>query len=127
MMKTLNVGTCAALAALTLVLTAAPSAQAASARFTTTISKVLLTRGTTFGGCMAALSVNPNSNLATCGSSWVTFDCAGIFPSTDTVMAYRMLDQAQLAYALKANVSIDITDDLKSNGYCAVKRIDLLP
>jgi hypothetical protein len=124
-MKTLTISTCAAVAALALI--ASPHAQAATASLTTTVAKVLVSADDTFGGCMAALAGSPSNKLATCGTNWVTFDCAGVFANTDIVRAYRMLDQAQLAYTLKKNVIVIFTDTLKANGYCFATRIDLLP
>ena len=115
---------CAALAALTLIAT--PGAQAATGTVVTTVTKVMVTADASYGGCMASLAISPTTKLASCGEDWVTFDCAAVFPSTDAVRAYRMLDQAQLAYALKANVKVAFTDALKANGYCAATRIDVV-
>jgi hypothetical protein len=75
---------------------------------------------------MAALAVSPTTKLATCGANYVTFDCAAVFPSTQAVQAYRMLDQAQLALALAKPVLVNFTDSLKANGYCLATRIDVL-
>ena len=96
-MKPLALSTCAALAALTLIAT--PGAQAATSSLATTITRVVVTGNTTFGGCMAALAISPTTKLATCGATYVTFDCAAVFPTTQAIQAYRMLDQAQLALA----------------------------
>jgi hypothetical protein len=123
-MKTLNFGTCAALAALNLI--ASPSAQAAAASLSTTVTRVVVTGNTTFGGCMAALAVSPTTKLATCGANFVTFDCAAVFPTTQAVQAYRMLDQAQLALAGAKSVFVTFTDASKANGYCLATRIDVL-
>lgn len=123
MMNTLSLTKSAVAAAL--ALTAMPSAQAADSSITTTVTNVLVYADNTYGGCMAALAISPTTTLAGCGASLVTFDCAGVFPTTDIVRAYRMLDQAQLAYALKRNVYVTFTDTLKANGYCFAKRIDV--
>jgi hypothetical protein len=75
---------------------------------------------------MAALAVSPTTKLATCGANFVTFDCAAVFPTTQAVQAYRMLDQAQLALAGAKSVFVTCTDASKANGYCLATRIDVL-
>ncbi len=84
----------------------------------------VMVHGDGFGGCMANLSVNPQSLLPGCGPGWVTFSCTGNF--TDAVRAYRMLDQAQLALAANKNVSVVVDDSRKHNGYCFATRIDVI-
>jgi hypothetical protein len=88
------------------------------------VTRVLVTSNDRFGGCMAALSVNPQTKMASCGAWWVTFSCSGHF--TDKVRAYRMLDQAQLALATGKNVAVVFRDDKKHNGYCYANRIDVI-
>lgn len=122
-MKALTLSTCAALAALTLIAT--PGAQAATSSLTTTVTRVLVTGNTDYGGCMGLLAVSPTTKLATCGGGWVTFDCAAVLPTTQAIQAYRMLDQAQLALALAKPVTVYFTDSLKANGYCLATRIDV--
>jgi hypothetical protein len=125
MMKAPLIRTRTCLAALALL--AATGAQATDSNLKTTVNSVLIYSDATFGGCMAALAISPTTKLPGCGASWVTFDCANALGTTDTVRAYRMLDQAQLAYALKKNVYVAFTDSQKVNGYCFAKRIDLTP
>lgn len=100
----------------------APVVQAASANLTAKVRRVLLS-STAYGGCMALLSVSPTTVLPSCSSGWVTFSCDGTF--TDQILAYRMLDQAQLAFAGAKNVIVTITDAKKHNGYCLATRIDV--
>jgi hypothetical protein len=40
-------------------------------------------------------------------------------------MAFRMLDQAQLAFALQKTVYVVIDDTKKHNGYCTAVRLDV--
>lgn len=124
-MKARHLTTRCAVAALALI--AAAGAHAADSSLRTKVTNVLVTADTKYGGCMTALLDSPTTKLAGCGASWVTFDCAGLFPDTDIVRSYRMLDQAQLGYALKRNVYVEFTDTKKANGYCFAKRIDVQP
>ncbi len=87
------------------------------------IVRVMLHSGDTYGGCMAALSVDPNTLLATCASNWVTFSCTG--DHTDTVRGYRLLDQAQLALAMNKRVLVTFSDTKTHNGYCMATRLDV--
>ncbi|MGH8510113.1 MAG: hypothetical protein ACREU8_01600, partial [Gammaproteobacteria bacterium] len=79
-----------------------------------------------YGGCMALLSnyVNTATNAPNCPAhGWVTFSCNGSFTTQD--IAYRMLDQAQLAKATNRSVTVTVDDSKKHNGYCFVNRIDV--
>jgi hypothetical protein len=109
---------------LALLLCAAGPALAASGYVIANVNRVLMTGDTTFGGCMAALSVSPQSVLAGCQPWWVTFSCTGDF--TDQVRAYRMVDVAELALAAGKQVQVFFLDDLKHNGYCFASRIDVM-
>jgi len=88
------------------------------------VTRVLIASDISFGGCMAQLSVSPQTVLPGCQSSWVTFSCSGDF--TDEVRAYRMVDVAELALATGKRVSVFFRDDQKHNGYCFAYRIDVL-
>lgn len=87
---------------------------AAEAAMEVKILRVLIQADDSLGGCMALLSVNPGSLLPSCADGWVTFSCSGQY--TDSVRAYRMLDQAQLALATDRRVSVSFTDQLKHSG-----------
>jgi hypothetical protein len=108
----------------TLLLAIGGQALAASAVVTANVNRVLISADARWGGCMAALSVNPQTVLAGCSPWWVTFSCSGDF--TDPVRAYRMLDQTQLALATGKMVSVWFQDDKKHNGYCFADRIDIV-
>ncbi len=101
----------------------APVAEAETTTMTTKVKQVMVTAGRTFGGCMARLANSPSDALADCGAHWVTFSCSGDF--TDVARAYRLLDQAQLAYAMGKNVIVKINDARKHNGYCFASHIYL--
>jgi hypothetical protein len=66
--------------------------------------------------------ISTASNSPNCPSNWVSFSCDGTYSSKD--MASMMLDQAQLAYAMRKTVSVFVDDAKKHNGYCTVTRLD---
>lgn len=88
------------------------------------VIRVLMNGDATYGGCMAALSVGPDTVLPACSPWWVTFSCSGDF--TDPIRAYRMVDVAELALATSKKVQVFFRDDLKHNGYCFAYRIDAI-
>ena len=98
-------------------------ALAAAGNVVAQIDRVLMTADGTYGGCMAALSVDPQTVLPSCQSWWVTFSCSGIF--TDALSAYRMVDLAELAIATDKKSQIFFRDDMTHNGYCFAYRIDV--
>lgn len=87
------------------------------------VQRVLVTGDSTFGGCMAMLSVNP-ATYAPCANSWVSFSCSGHFSDKD--LAFRKLDQAQLALALNKAVFVQIDTSKKHNAYCYASRVDVI-
>ena len=97
---------------------------AASNYFAANVNRVLMMGDERYGGCMAALSVSPQSVLPSCGGGWVSFSCTGDF--AEPVQAYRMVDQAQLALTTNKRVLVEIHDDKKHNGYCYASRIDII-
>jgi hypothetical protein len=98
-------------------------AQAETASFKTTISRILITEGK-YGNCMVRLDTPPQSQLPNCGNYWVSFSCDGSYTSQD--VAYRMLEMSQMAYVLEKEVFIQIDDSRKHNGYCLAYRVDLM-
>jgi len=96
---------------------------AESGHVVASVNRVMVTGNEMFGGCMAALSVDPQTVLPDCQSWWVTFSCSGAF--TDPTSAYRLLDVAQLALATNKQAYVFFRDDLKHNGYCFADRIDI--
>ena len=117
-----TVVTAAALVLLSAI--ASPLALAGSASVVANVTRVLVIASDTFGGCMAQLSVDPQSVLPLCAKNWVTFSCTGDF--TEPVRAYRMLDQAQLALAANKKVWVQVVDTSQHNGYCMASRIDVI-
>jgi hypothetical protein len=107
-----------------MLLTIGGQAMAAQTYFVANVNSVLMSGDERWGGCMAALSVDPQNHLPSCATTWVSFSCTGDF--ADPVQAYRMVDQAQLAVATNKRVLVMIQDDKKHNGYCYANRIDIL-
>jgi hypothetical protein len=114
----------AAVAASLLMVLPNSSVLAAEATLTAQINRVLISADSTYGGCMAALSANPQDLLPACLADWVSFSCSGHF--TDAVRAFRMLDQAQLALATNKSVMVVVDDSRRHNGYCFASRIDVI-
>jgi hypothetical protein len=83
----------------------------------------MLSSESDFGGCMIATDVNPKDSLPACKNTWVTLSCDGGHLPKD--VSRRLLDQAQIAYALNKPVVIFIDDARRNNGYCLGYRIDL--
>ena len=110
-------------ALMALGLTFAPLVYGAQANMNAKILRTLVAEEELWGGCMARLSVDPQTVLPACGPIWVTFSCSGEHVSKD--IAYRMLDAAQLAQVTDRSVFLIITDEKKHNGYCFARRIDV--
>jgi hypothetical protein len=76
-----------------------------------------------FGGCMVQITVDPQSVLPNCGSAWVSLSCDGTFIPKD--VSSRMLEQAQLAFALGKHITVFVDDSRRHNGYCLAHRLDV--
>jgi hypothetical protein len=89
-----------------------------------TIQRTLLQEGSV-GGCMILLDKSiKDAGLDCPASNWVSLDCDGAYASKAS--AQRILDSAQLAFALNKRVFMKVDDSKKHNGYCVATRIDLL-
>jgi hypothetical protein len=101
----------------------APMVYGAQANINTKVLGTLVAEEELWGGCMARLSVDPQTVLPACAPKWVTFSCSGDHVSKD--IAYRMLDAAQLAQVTDRSAFLIITDEKQHNGYCFARRIDV--
>jgi hypothetical protein len=120
-----TVSFCLAAAGAVLLLSSAGQTNAASGTITNAyVNRVAISGDQRWGGCIAQLSISPQTILPGCGAGWVTFSCSGDF--ADQVRAYRMVDQAQLALATSKKVIVYFQDDKKHNGYCFANRLDVL-
>jgi hypothetical protein len=76
-----------------------------------------------YGGCMMHITSVANTNLTNC-DQWLSLDCNG--NDTDVVRAYRMYDQAQLAFTAGKRVLVVFNNDRVYNGvFCTVNRLDI--
>ena len=99
---------------------------AAVESFQATVTRTLSVADDRYGGCMVALSEIPADHGLNCPADkrWVTFSCTGTHTSKSSAM--RMLDSAQLAFAMGKPVMVWVDDSKTHNGYCFVERIDVL-
>lgn len=97
---------------------------AAEGQLIANVNRVLISGDSRWGGCMALLSVDPQTVLPGCQSWWLSFSCSGDF--ADPLRAYRMLDAAELALATGKQVHVFFQDDKTHNTYCFANRIDVI-
>ena len=76
-----------------------------------------------YGGCMILVDKVLADYGLNCEKNWVSFSCDGTFNSQ--AIAFRKLDQAQMAMALNKTVFLIIDDSKKHNSYCFAQRIDI--
>ncbi len=96
---------------------------ATTANFFTTVERVV-SDSQWFGGCMALLGKRPDSVGLDCEGSFVSFSCTGDFIEKDK--ANRHFEMAQVALLTGAQVQFVVDDTKKHNGYCFVKRMDMV-
>ena len=93
------------------------------------IKTILISGDDTYGGCMA--KINPIDAIATqagyanglgtneCSRGFVTFDCVGAFPETQSkAQAQNKLSASQLAYVTGKRLYVKVNASRKHNGYC---------
>jgi len=86
-----------------------------------------------YGGCMVRISPGPGeilgystgSPLDCPGDVFVSFDCLNASGQTSKSSAQQMFQTAQLAYVSGAKVNVIVDDNVKLNGFCLARRIDL--
>ena len=102
-----------------------PEAFSVESRIDGTVQRILV-HDTEFGGCMALMSVDPQTKIAACDANWLTFDCLAAFPGSTKAGGAAKLSQAQLALVSGNTVQVRFTDSYRANGYCFANRIDVL-
>jgi len=86
------------------------------------VIEVLVTKDSTYGGCMVKVSASVSGAGLNCpNNNYVSFSCSGDFHSKEE--ALRMFDLALMAKALNHNVNFRVTDTQKHNGFCTVVRV----
>jgi hypothetical protein len=103
----------------------ASSSNAAISYVISNVQRTLIADQGRWGGCMIYLDETLADHGLDCPSHWVSFSCTGKFTTKD--VAYRMFDSAQMAYALRKRVVVQVDDTKKHNGYCYGSRVDVLP
>lgn len=83
------------------------------------VLQILVDSGS-FGNCMVKLDTSIGSGC----SNWASMSCDGTFNPKD--IGYRKLDMAQMAMALGKAIEVRVDNTKKHNGYCYVKRIDII-
>ena len=102
----------------------APASYAGTVKVKGLITKALVADEGRWGGCMVNVDVKLADKGLDCPGKSVSFSCSGVFTEKD--VAYRMFDQAQMAFALERKVQIYVDDTKKHNGYCYGNRIEVL-
>ena len=90
---------------------------------------------TNYGGCMVRISPGPGEILGyttgaplNCpGDVFISFDCLNSSGQTSKTTALQMFQTAQLAYVSGEKVNVIVDDNVKLNGFCLARRIDLQP
>jgi hypothetical protein len=89
-----------------------------------------------YGACMARIDPPPSAEMlspagtfldCSTGDSFVTFDCLNTSGQTTKATASQMFQTAQLAMITGKKVQLILDDTFKIDGWCLVRRIDLLP
>ena len=86
------------------------------------------------GGCMVRVSPAPSEamldgSFLNCPSadSFVSFDCLNTSGQVSKATAVQMFQIAQLALVTGKKIQLVIDDEVKLDGWCLARRIDLLP
>ena len=107
-----------------LYLAYAPASHATTAKVRGLVTKTVIADQGRWGGCMVRMDKTLADSGLNCPSQWVSFSCSGIYTEKD--VAYRMFDQAQMAFAMQRQVEIYVDDSKKHNEYCYGNRINVL-
>ena len=99
-------------------------AVAADAEMVAKVDGVMIMSDGFYGGCMAQFSQSPTSVLSACGANWLSFSCTG--HALEPALAYRSLDQAQMALVRDLQVRVLFNDEQRHNGYCVASQIEVL-
>ena len=101
-----------------------PASYAATVKVKGSIQKTTVADEGRWGGCLAQLDKDLADSGLDCPGKWVTFSCSGAYTEKD--VAYRMFDQAQMAFALGKKVEVYVDDTKTHNEYCYANQIRVL-
>ena len=87
-----------------------------------------------YGGCMAQVSFDIQSQLPTCQPNYVSMGCDGQMPNIDKSAALANWSAVQLAYVTEVDAGFYITSDRRYNqdpstgiAFCTAYRVDNKP
>ena len=101
-----------------------PASHAVTVKVKGLVTNTLVADEGRWGGCMVRVDNSLADLGLDCRGKWVSFSCSGVFTEKD--VAYRMFDQAQMAFAMERKVVIFVDDTKKHNDYCYGNRINVL-
>ena len=105
---------------LLLSITFIPTANAAFFWVTGKITQTLA--DSVYGGCMIHLDVRLPAQCMNQG--WVSLDCKGVY--YNAIDGNNKFSSALTAFSLDKTVSVFVNDDVKHNGYCVARRVDII-
>ena len=87
-----------------------------------------------YGGCMVRIDPAPSDamldgSFLNCptGDSFVSFDCLNKSGQVSKNTAVQMFQTAQLALVTGKKVQFILDDEVKLDGWCLARRVDLIP
>ena len=87
-----------------------------------------------YGGCMVRISPGPSEAMldgsflnCSSGDSFVSFDCLNKSGQVGKNSAVQMFQTAQLAMITGKKIQLILDDEIKLDGWCLARRVDLLP
>ena len=87
-----------------------------------------------YGGCMVRIDPTPSDamldgSFLNCptGDSFVSFDCLNKSGQVSKNTAVQMFQTAQLALVTGKKVQFVLDDEVKLDGWCLARRVDLIP
>jgi len=79
-----------------------------------------------FGGCMVYLDVpiaQEDGSLSSCPSKWLSLDCDAVHHTQ--AQANAMWTTALMAFTLQKRTIFYVNENVKFNGYCMARRMDV--
>ncbi|MDC0411369.1 hypothetical protein OAM23_03680 [Luminiphilus sp.] len=87
-----------------------------------------------YGGCMVRIDPTPSDAMldgsflnCPAGDSFVSFDCLNKSGQVSKNTAVQMFQTAQLALVTGKKIQLVLDDEVKLDGWCLARRVDLIP
>ena len=87
-----------------------------------------------YGGCMVRIDPAPSDAMldgsflnCPAGDSFVSFDCLNKSGQVSKNTAVQMFQTAQLALVTGKKIQLVLDDEVKLDGWCLARRVDLIP